>query len=370
MWRLSVEIHSSSWEQELLVSGDYFLGELEELVTAADPDQLVGPKPRYLCAALGLLSQVCYDALGGVKERRGVGRVGALLSLLTKIDDQVIDDLGFHCGTAYSYEDVADRTRAYLDPTLNSILTGRAVNGEARCFMAATLGRELGQLAGSELRLRQVLNWISEGWAIQVRAVATLSRHGSAVTVAQVEDVTRDISGAWLLMIAAIGTLPEDVDRGFTRDEESGFFDWGWHIQRADALADMAKDLGDGLISSYPDRLLYDLDREAYEGCVSGASRGAVYEICRRLDLDRLCLPGAGEIEGCQQRLSGLGRVPSLLRWIHGFLTWRYLVHPLCQRSLTDPLFAPFVRSPDQYESYVIGVFDSLSTVEPTVSGY
>src|SRR5262249_23130679 len=55
---------------------------------------------------------------------------------------------------------------------------------------------------GSVDRLERLLATIAFGWEVQVEAVATLTSHPAHVTREQVDAVTRDISGAWLLMVA------------------------------------------------------------------------------------------------------------------------------------------------------------------------
>jgi hypothetical protein len=69
-----------------------------------------------------------------------------MLSLLTKIDDQVIDALEFHGGPPACGRDLQAlerKTRAYLAPTLASIRSGRPDTAQPRCVLAAALGRRL-----------------------------------------------------------------------------------------------------------------------------------------------------------------------------------------------------------------------------------
>ena len=345
---------AGKWDRELLNTGTLFLSEMNQFVDQADPRTLVKERPKFLCAALGLLSQISYDALGGQSRRHEVGRAGALLSLLTKIDDQVIDSPDFHGGCALSFEEAQQKTRDYLAPTLESIKTGKPANTEARCLLAAMLGGEIRALSGeSKTRFNQVIEWIEFGWSVQSRAVATLSRHSADISQDSVNQVTRDISGAWLLMIAAIGSLPSDAHRMFTASEVDAFFQFGWHIQRADALADMAKDLADGLISSYPDRLLYSLNPVKYENCLSLKLAEPIYAICREMGIDILCLPSPEELISSEQEMAQLGDLPDLLNWIHGFLTWRYLIHPFSQRSIEDKAFQPFMSRKKDYINYL-----------------
>ncbi|MDF1663000.1 MAG: hypothetical protein P1V97_14590 [Planctomycetota bacterium] len=345
------------WHNELIESGSHFLRELRSVIALADPQSLVKAKPKFLCCALGLLGQVTYDALGGTERRDEVGRAGAQLSILTKIDDQVIDDLTFHKGSALSFEEAREKTKDYLAPTLQSIKTGIPANEEGRSVLGARLGQELKVLAGGQhSRLNQVIDWIEDGWTIQTQAVATLSRHSAELSLEAVEKVTRDISGAWLLMISALGSLPQDAGRSLTAAEREGFYNFGWHIQRADALADMAKDLTDGLISSYPDRLLYSIDNGQYERCIQEQDPKFIYQVCQAREIDKMCMPRAGELTQCAEQLSALGALPDLLNWIHGFLTWRYIVHPQSRRSEDSVEFKEYFARSRQYRSYVAQV--------------
>lgn len=360
------------WHQQLIQTGSQFLGELRDIITLADPQSTVKSNPKFLCCALGLLGQVTYDALGGHALRDEVGRAGALLSILTKIDDQVIDDLTFHKGSGLSFEYARIKTQRYLAPTLKSLRTGVPANKEGRCILGARLGRELRSLAGSNLaRWKQVIGWIAEGWTIQTQAVATLSRHSSELSLKDVEKVTRDISGAWLLMISATGSLPEDTTRPISEDEREGFYQFGWHIQRADALADMAKDLKDGLISSYPDRLLYSIDKKSYERCIHEQDPQYIYDICRGELIDVKCMPGPGELASCAAQLRGLGELPDLLNWIHGFLTWRYVVYPLSKREEDGAEFKAYLTRSKDFRNYIAQVsrlnIDQISSA--TVAG-
>jgi hypothetical protein len=55
--------------------------------------------------------------------------------------------------------------------------------------------------------------------------------------------------------------------------------------------------------------------------------------------IDDACVRGGVAPAVLALRLSGLGGVHGLLSWIHGFLVFRYLSHPLCQREVRDPAF-------------------------------
>jgi hypothetical protein len=316
------------WANDLLAAGAHFLTEIGPAAAAADPEGRVEPRSRVLCAALGLLSVVAYRALGGGARAAEVGRAGAMLSLLTKIDDQVIDDRAFHGGAGADRELVRRRTRAFLAPTLRSLKDARPAGDEPRCAFAADLGRALRALAGERGRLDHLLETIAMGWEVQVEAVSVLTSHPAAVRREQVAGITRRISGAWLLMIAMIGSLPEDAARPLSAAEEEDFFAWGSAIQRADALADLEKDLGDGHLSSYPGRLLWERAPEAYLDAAARGDFTAIYALVRAHGVERDCLPDPAEAAALSAALPCLGEVPSLLGWIQGYLASRYVTHP------------------------------------------
>jgi hypothetical protein len=152
-----------------------------------------------------------------------------------------------------------------------------------------------------------------------------------------VADVTRGISGAWLSMIAMVGTLPEDAARAFSPREEAEIFAWGSAIQRADALADLEKDLGDGHLSSWPGLLLWERAGDAYLDAARRGDAAALYALVCAHDVEASCLPGAAEMESLRASLAGLGEVPALLAWIHAYLVRRYRTHPLHGASRAAP---------------------------------
>lgn len=314
---------------DLLARGDRALAALGPALDAADPHDRVTPRSRLLCAGLGLLAEEAYRALGGRRRTADVGHAAALLSLLTKIDDQVIDALPFHGGAGTDRDALRARTRAFLAPTLASIRAARPETAEPRCALAADLGAALRDLGGDPARRERLLDTIAAGWEVQVEAVAVLTAHPASVTRAAVAEVTRRISGAWLLMIAMVGTLPDDARRAFSASEEEAFFGWGWAIQRADALADLAKDLGDGHLSSWPGVLLWERAGQAYLDAARRGDGAAVYALVREHGVDRRCLPRGEETAALHEALAGLGEVPALLSWIHGFLLRRYDAHLL-----------------------------------------
>lgn len=314
----------------VIASGERWLAALEPAISAADPHALVSAQSRLLCAGLGVLAAAAYRALGGGARGDDVGRAGAMLSLLTKIDDQIIDAPSFH-GSG-DRRSLPERTRAYLAPTLASIRAGHPEGAHPRCALAAELGRLLRALAADEERLDRVLATIAEGWEVQVEAVRVLTSAPEAVTRAEVAAVTRAISGVWLLMIARLGELPGDARRAFTAAEEADFLTFGWAIQRADALADLAKDLADGHLSTWPGLLLWERDPEAYLRLAAHGDAAALHALLVAHGVDRACLPDAAEEAALGAALPDLPEVRALLAFVHAYLSRRYLAHPLCAR--------------------------------------
>lgn len=341
------------WQGRLVSAGTAYLEEIEPLVAAADPEGRVAPRSRRLCGALGLLSRVTYEGLGGRRHAGEVGVAGAALSLLTKVDDEVIDSPGFHGGMETDRRALRARTAAYLGPTLRSLRSGEPAGAEPRCALAADVGRRLRRLAGDPLRLAHLLEVIAEGWRIQVDAVEVLSAHPGAVTLGEVARVTRRISGAWLLMIALIGALPGDAARAPSEDEEEAFHDWGFHIQRADALADLEKDCRDGLVSTFAGRLSWEREPGRYLTACAQGDGAALYAMVARHRVDEECVRGGAPAAALGARLAGLGEAHALLRWIHGFLMHRYLVHPRCLRDGRDPAFRAIWERRAAWSAYV-----------------
>lgn len=347
--RHSLDVSQASWYPRLISSGERLLVETAPLLRAADPRETVTPQSRLLCAALGLLGQVCYAGLGGGKDSDAVGRASALLSLLTKIDDQVIDSAAFHGGRGLpgrQNDELRRRLHDYLWPTLRSIRAAQPESSEPRCAMAAHLGQLLRQLSGHPARLEHLLDVIEQGWGIQVNAVVLLSSHPADVTLAQAREITRKISGAWLLMIALVGTLPADASRPMSSVEEAAFFEWGGLIQAADALADLEKDVADGMCSSLAGCLMYQREPEAALAACASGEPDALYGLCAATGADLLCLPDWSVRE--RLRSAGPGEVGELLAWIHHFLTWRYLSHPSCKRDAATGPFLPYATPPGQ----------------------
>lgn len=287
---------------EVATAADAFLSEIR--LDRLDPEGSISPSSRRLCAGLGVLSQ----AAGGGPDH---GLAGAMLSLLTKLDDQVIDARGFHSGL--TRKEARDRTRRYLAPTLDSIRAGSPANDEERCIFAARLGRLLRSLG----ECTHVIETIARGWEVQAVAVSTLTRHASEVTLDEVAAVTRDISGVWLMMIAEIGTIG---GRRFTSEEKDAFLLWGEAIQKADALNDLSKDIADGHWATYPLRLLFERSPDAYAEARAG---GDVDALLAAHGVDEACGDASG-LRRASEAHASLGDVPFLLRWIHEHLAARW----------------------------------------------
>lgn len=330
----------TSLSRRLRRSGACRCRDLGALLDIADPTGSIPVRSRLLCGALGELALACYHALGGREGGRAVAEAAALLSWLTKLDDQVIDAPDFHRAPA-GRQALRRATTAYLAPTLAALEAGMDDRGEARCQLAAELGRRLRALDPTGQRRADLLEIISAGWQVQVDAVERLTAPPASVSLEAVVETTGAISGAWLLMITAVGTLPPDASRRLTPDERRAFYDWGFHIQRADALADLEKDLADGHLSSWP---CYTL-RQRAPTAFDDADLGRIYQLVADHQLDLAALPEAPELEALDRRLSALGEVPAMLRWIHGFLIDRYLAHPRCARSETPEPMRSFVAS-------------------------
>lgn len=343
-----------SWDRILTQTGAQLGAELSPLVLAADPHRRVLSRNLHLCAALGALSQACHDALStDPAHRDAVGRAGALLSLLTKVDDQVIDGQSFHGGWRTPRAVVRARTRAHLRPTLASLRAGRPATDAPRCVLAAQLGEALQALSADPARLERLHRVIARGWQIQVEAVALLSAHPATTPDAPVDWITRQISGAWLLMIAMIGALPETVPEPLRPGEERAFYGWGDWIQRADALADLGKDTADGLINSVPVRRMWQRAPAAVSAAWGSGDTAALYGLAVSTGADAACLPPPGRLPALSGAMCRLGPVPGLLGWIQGFLTWRYLAAPACQRPASAPGWAGYAEGAAGWRRYL-----------------
>ncbi len=319
---------SRDFEPELVTAGRTVLAGLDGQLDLADPHGLVEPRSRLLCAGLGLLGRLASHALGGRKKLVEVTRASAMLSLVTKVDDQVIDALAFHGGATTDRDELRARTRAYLEPTRLSIVTGHAHGGDPRLRLAAELGVSLAALAADRGRFERLTQTISDGFDVQAEAVSVLTRRPSEVTAAEVASITRRISGAWFHMIAEVGTLPAEVERSLTSMEIEGFYAWGSSIQRVDALADLEKDLADGHLSTFPGHLLWKVAPNEYLDAALRGDSGALYSLVREHGIDIHCLADPEESPRALRALEALGEVSDLLAWIRAYLTRRYLAHP------------------------------------------
>ena len=337
----------------LLHIGRVYLERCEPLAAAADPHGAVSPPSRLLCAALSALGLEAYRALGGQRHGTAVGTAAAMLALLTKIDDQVIDSAAFHGGMNSEPETVAARVRAHLAPTLASVRAGAPVTPEPRCLLGAALGQRLQELSGDSARLRHLVSVLSLGWEIQARGVSILCRHPGMVSRRCVARAARDISGAWLLMITLVGTLPPDAARSLRAAEEQAFFEWGQYIQQADALADLDKDTQEGLVCSVPGHLAYQRDPETFLAAALRRDSGALYALYARSEADLTCLPGVDQRRRLLAPLAELGQVGPLLEWIHGLLLWRYLQHPACRRLASHPQVRPLLHDPPGWANFL-----------------
>ncbi|MEM6290697.1 MAG: hypothetical protein AAGA54_05505 [Myxococcota bacterium] len=280
-------------------------------------------RSRVLCASLGLLAQHAAEALGASTSIPRVAEAASLLSLLTKIDDDVIDGQAFHGGPLRTSGHVVlrRRVRSYLAPTLDSLLRGRPARDEARCELAALVGQQLAALASSRARLDALHEVIAAGWETQVRAVDMLSRHPACSTLAEVAHVTAAISAEWLLMITMVGGLPGDARRDVSDAEMHAFWAWGWHIQRADALADFAKDLDEGLNNSWTGRVCFERYGDAYVKAVQRRDGVALDRMVESVASQ--CVPDARAKRQAREGVAGLGRVGDDLSWIHAMLLGR-----------------------------------------------
>ncbi len=304
-------------------TGDRYVAELSSWLAASDPDGTVPPRSRRLCAGLAALAESAHAALGG-RASFEIGRLAAMLSLLTKIEDQVIDSPAFHAPAREG--ELRANVRRFLSPSLRSIREGAPASAAPRCLLAAALGRDLAAIAersaGACARANALLDWIAFGWEVQVEAVAVLTSHPSRVEAAHVERVSASISGVWLLAIAACGTVPADVSRGLRPREIAAFFRAGAFIQAADALADLPKDLAEGHRSSLPLKRLWDMAPDDYER--AAASPEAMAAAIAKYDIDTACLASAEERARWCHELAALGDVGMLLSWIHEMLAARW----------------------------------------------
>lgn len=340
------------WSRELLAASAVTHPQVSHLVTRADPKGHVSTSHRVLCSALSRLATLTYQALGGERHGEAVAVAGALLSLLTKIDDQVIDSLEFHGGWRQPREQVRAKTKAFLDLSWQSLKLGQAQSSDPRSHLAAQLGQMLRAFNGASPAYHRLMFWIETGWAIQVEAVTELSRHPREQSLGRVRRITASISGAWLMMISAVGTLPTDTARGFSLDEERGFFHWGHWIQLADALADFTKDGHDGLVSSMPLLLLSQRQAGVVEA-VEQNQRRWLFDWLKEHAITAQCLPEKSVFKNLRHDFQELGQLPDLLTWIHGFLAWRYFQHPDCQELPDDERWSHLFHQRGDFQRYL-----------------
>ncbi len=327
---------------ELFSVGQAHLPSLLSLLKEADPEGSISGQSRLLCTSLCALARACYVEVGGERYLDAVGRTAALLSLLTKLDDQVIDALGFHGRLHLDHASVVADVRGYLAPTLHSIQDAKPYNAEPRCVLAAELGRSLRDLSAHPVRLRALLDLIAQGWEIQAQGVAWLSAHPTPQQLPAIQEITAQISGAWLLMITLVGTLPEDASRTLTPDEQAAYWAWGGWIQSADALADFAKDSADGMGNSVAGHRLWLARPARYLDAYKRDDLPRLYAMLEETQTDVALLPPVSAIEQLQQQLADVPSLHRLLLWIQHFLIGRYLQHPLCVREAVHPCFAPY----------------------------
>jgi hypothetical protein len=340
----------SSAVQESFVSAGLTLGAEAARHCAGADAELTAPT-RFLCASLGRLSQTVYAALGGARCERQVGLAGALLSILSKVDDQCIDALRFH-GRAGDVEELERMGRRHLGPSLASLLDARPALDEARCRLAADTGALLWSLGAEEGPKDALREELRRGWEHQLRTLLVFTRDPVEVGEAEVARLTADTCASWFQILALVGTLPEDARRGLAPGELDAIGGMAWRIQLADNLCDLEKDLRAGLRSTWPALIL---DRRAgpsirvdprAEAQDLERALGRAYRAVRSHEIDREALLTEAERARWSEGLAALGAFWDHLLWLHGFLLGRYLAHPRCARSASDSTFAPQTVAP------------------------
>jgi hypothetical protein len=311
----------------------------------ADARAPVAPRSVRLCAALGELAGAVFDALTPAPDdalRDRVTEAAAALALLTKVDDQVIDGRAFHGGAASSRDALRRTTTAYLAPTLDSLRTARPRYDEARCVLAAFTGQRLAAIAHDPARLAAHHSLIARGWDTQVDAVVTLTAHPATVSAARVARVSTHISTLWLGMISAVGALPFSAPPSTSLRRRRAMLRWGRWIQRADALADLARDLDDGLVSTAVSHTLWTRAPSAFDDALRRRDTAAIYALVAEHRVDAAMLPPPGALARAARELDGLGALPAHLAWIHAYLLGRYESDPLRARITQEhPCSAP-----------------------------
>ena len=212
----------------------------------------------HLCAGLGDLAMFAAVDLGSQPDE-ALSEAGALLAVLSKVDDDHIDRaLFFAEARAWDRPSRAAAAEAYLRPTLASVLRGHPADPSPRCGLAAEAGRRLRALASSPERLAFTHALLRLGWAAQVASVEVLFAPPESIEQEEILRVTADTSGLWLLIIASVGALPAG-SRPLTAAEREAFFRVGLVIQAADALADLERELADGMTCTLPMWMLHQI---------------------------------------------------------------------------------------------------------------
>jgi hypothetical protein len=322
---------SPDWTNEVLDEGRTAMSRLGAAVDEADPAGLVLPRSRLLCAGLARLAVEVARSLGAGERAREVADVAASISILTKLDDEVIDARAFHGGAATDRLTLARKTAAFLAPTLASMREGSPATTEPRCVLAATIGARIRGLAGSPSRGEALLDLLARGWTTQVEAVVTLTNDPAAVDLRTIDRVTRRISGDWLAIVAACGALPREARRWLAADEIEAIRDLGLYIQRSDSLCDLEKDQAEGLTSTWAACRAARVGRP-----VPPRSLEALFEVLHRAGIDAAAIPSRAETEALATRLRELGGVHGLLEWIRKMLLARYLAHPLARAGTRE----------------------------------
>lgn len=305
---------------------------LISVARGADARAPVAPRSVRLCASLGELAGVVYDALSPAPDedaRMAVTEAAAALAILTKFDDQVIDGRAFHGGANTPRESLRRTTTAYLAPTLDSLRTARPRYDEPRCAPAAFAGQRLRSVARDDARLASYFTLVSRGWDSQVDSVETFTSHPSTVSAAKVSRVSSRTSMLWLSMISAVGALPLATPSRARPRWLRGMLRWGRWIHRADALADLSRDLDDALLSNAVMHALWTLAPSAFDDAVRRRDHAALFALVGELEVDVAMRPPPGALDRVSRDLSGLGDLSSHLGWMHSFLLGRYETHPL-----------------------------------------
>jgi hypothetical protein len=324
---LSLSGSGTDWTTEAIDEGRACLARVGAEVDDADPGGLVVPRSRLLCAGLARLATEVANALGAGSRREEIADLAASISLLTKIDDEVIDALAFHGGARSEAADVARRTLTFLAPTLASMRAAEPVTGEPRCRLAAAVGLRIRRLAGEVSRAEALLDLLAQGWQTQVDAVATLTRDPREADLAQVDRVTRRISGDWLAIVSACGALPIEARRWLGDDEIEAVRDLGLYVQRTDSLCDLEKDQAEGLTSTWA---ACEVVRRAGR---PASTLPELYDAVALHAVDAGAIPSRETSRAIAARLAELGGLASLLEWIRKMLLSRYLAHPLTDRA-------------------------------------